>query len=53
MECSWFVDGNTDDVTGAAAVGRSRLGPSSLVVCSSLAEGRSIVCKGPTGTRRR
>ena len=44
----WFVDDtgwspDTDDVMCAAAVGRSRLGPSPLVVCSSLTEGRSIV----------
>ena len=48
MECSWFVDDtgwspDTDDVMRAATVGRSRLGPSPLFVCSSLAEGRSIV----------
>ena len=40
-DTGWSPD--TDDVMSAAAVGRSRLGPSPLVVCSSLTEGRSIV----------
>jgi hypothetical protein len=48
---TWFLDvTDTDGVMGAAAVGRLRLGPLPLVVCSSLAEGRSIVCNYGPGT---